>query len=128
MKILTAILSLFFLNSLKAQEKLNDTLFFKYDQKYINTYKEMPGHFYLYDSGGGNNGSFFFTEREVKSNLNPKKILSLKKFVRSSDCYKKKKLKDEKLAAFFSKYIVFLVKNVDNKEEFIQVESSFEIE
>ncbi|WP_281322764.1 hypothetical protein [Flavobacterium aestivum] len=129
MKILTAILSFFFLSSLKAQEKQKDTLFFNYDNKYINTYAELPSHFYLDDSSGGSNGSFFFKKGEIKNNLNPKKILSLKKFVHSSEFYeKKKKLKDEKLAAFFSNYVIFLVKNIDEKKEYIQVESGFEIE
>lgn len=129
MKILIAIVALFFLSSLKAQEKQKDTLFFKYDDKYINTYKEIPSHFYLDDSSGGNNRSFFFKEGEVKNNLHPKKILSLKNFVHSSDFYdKKKKLKDEKIAAFFSKYVIFLVKKNNQKIEYIQVVPGFEIE
>jgi hypothetical protein len=66
-------------------------LFFKYDSKYINTHVEILHHFYLDDSSGGSNVSFFFKEGEVKNNLNPKKILSLKKFVRSSKFYDKNK-------------------------------------
>lgn len=129
MKILTIVLFLLFFISLNAQEKTKDTLYFKYDNKYINLYTEIPGHFYLDDSSGGSNGSFFFKKGEVKSDLSPKKILSLKKFIRSSDFYdKKKKLNNEKIAVFFSNYIVFLVKNIDKKVEYIQVESGFEIE
>ncbi|MDN3675054.1 hypothetical protein QWY99_18630 [Flavobacterium branchiarum] len=134
MKIVVFILiALFSSVILNAQEKTKDTLYFKYDNKYdnkyINLYTEIPGHFYLDDSSGGSNGSFFFKKGEVKSDLSPKKILSLKKFIRSSDFYdKKKKLNNEKIAVFFSNYVVFLVKNIDKKVEYIQVESGFEIE
>lgn len=123
------IAGLFLLSPLEAQETQKDTLFFKYDDKYINAFKEIPSHFYLDDSSGGNNGSFFFEEGEVKCNLNPKKVLLLKRFVRSSDFYdKNKKLKDEKLATFFNKYIIFLVKKNHKKIEYIQVKPGFEIE
>jgi hypothetical protein len=129
MKTVILILLSLFSTFIMAQEKTKDTLYFKYDKGYINTYAEIPSHFYLDDSSGGSNGSFFFKEGEVKSNLRPKKILSLKKFVRSSNFYdKKKKLNNEKIAVFFSNYIVFLVKNIDKKVEYIQVESGFEIE
>jgi len=117
-----------FNTTLKAQEK-KDTLFFKYDNKYIKTFAEMPNHFYLEDSSGGSHGTFFFGKGDVKSNLNPKSILSLKKYVRSSVFYDKtKKLNDEKIADFFSNYVVFFVKTIDKKVEYIQVKSSFEIE
>lgn len=127
--VLIICLSFFSMSILNAQEKPKDTLYFKYDNKYINVYAEIPSHLYLDESSGGSNGSFFFKEGEVKSNLSPKKILSLKKFIRSSDFYdKKKKLNNEKIAVFFSNYVVFLVKNIDKKVECIQVESGFEIE
>lgn len=130
MKSLGFLFSFIFLFSttLKAQEK-KDTLFFKYDNKYINTYAEIPNHFYLDDSSGGSHGSFFFGKGEVENNLNPKSILSLKKYVRSSVFYDKtKKLNDEKIADFFSNYVVFLVRIIDEKVEYIQVKSGFEIE
>lgn len=123
------ILSLFFLNYLKAQEKSKDTLFFNYDHKYINIHVEIPHHFYLDDSSGGSNGSFFFKEIRVLNNLNPKKKLSLKKFIRFSkfyDRHKQQKLNDYKLWEYFNGYVVFLVKK--NKSEYIEVKSSFEIE
>ncbi|UQD55599.1 hypothetical protein [Flavobacterium sp. K5-23] len=127
--VIIILLSLISTSKLKAQEKPKDTLFFKYDKTYINAYVEIPSHFYLDDSSGGNNGSFFFKKGEVKNNLNPKKILSLKKYVRSSKFYdKNKKLEDQKLAALFSNYVVFLVKNSTKKTEYIHVESGIEIE
>lgn len=122
---------LFFLNSLKAQEKIKDTIFFNYDNKYINTHVEIPQHFYLDDSSGGINGSFFFAEVRVINNLNPKEILSLKKFIRSSNFYdknKKQKLNDYKLWEYFNEYVVLFVKNNHRKTEYIHVESGFEIE
>lgn len=122
---------LFFLNSLKAQEKIKDTIFFNYDNKYLNTHVEIPQHFYLDDSSGGSNGSFFFAEVRVINNLNPKEILSLKKFIRSSNFYdknKKQKLNDYKLWEYFNEYVVLFVKNNHRKTEYIHVGSGFEIE
>ena len=128
----TAILLLIYSFStpiLKAQEKSKDTLFFNYNNGYIRTYAEIPHHFYLNDSSDGRNGSFFFKEGEIKNNLNPKKIMSLKRFIRSSEFYNKKKnLKDDKLAVFLSNYIVFLVKNTHKKVIYIQVQAGVEIE
>lgn len=128
----TAIFLLFFLfltPILNAQEKPKDTLYFNYDNKYINKYVEIPNHLYLDDSSGGSKGSFFFKEVEVKNNLKPKKIISLKKFIHSSEFYdKKKKLEDEKLAVFFSNYVVFLVKKINKSVKYIHVESGIEIE
>lgn len=128
MKVSFFIILLFFLQFLVAQEKQKDTLFFHYDKKYIKTYNEMPQQLYLYDSSEGSRGSFFFKEVEIKQNLNPKKISCLKIFVRSSEYYKNKKLDNYKLASFLNTYIVFLTKKENGKIQYIQLESSFEIE
>jgi hypothetical protein len=129
MKTHILVISLFYLSILKSQEKPKDTLFFNYDNKYIRTHVEIPYHFYLKDGSGSNYGTFFFKEVKVLNNLNPKETLCLKKFVRSSKFYdknKQPKLEDNKLAFFFSNFVVFLTKK--NKSEYIQVESAVVIE
>jgi hypothetical protein len=109
--------------------EVKDTLFFKFDSKYINTYVEIPNHFYLNDSSGSSNGSFFFQKGKSKSDLKPKEVLSLKEFVQSSRFYeenKKQKLNDLELSEFLNNYIIFLVN--DEKKEYIQVSCGYEIE
>ena len=127
--ILVLLVALLFLNSLEAQKINKDTLFFKYDSQYIKTHIEIPKHYYLDDSSGGNKGSFFFKEVRVINNIDMKQILCIKKFIRSSKFYDKhKKLNDYELASFFTKYLIFLVRKTGKETEYIQVESSFEIE
>ena len=109
--------------------EVTDTLFFKFDSKYINTYVEIPNHFYLNDSSGSSNGTFFFQKGKSISDLKPKEVLSLKGFVRSSRFYeenKKQKLNDLELSEFLNNYIIFLVN--DKKKEYIQVSCGYQIE
>ncbi|MDR7212746.1 hypothetical protein [Flavobacterium piscis] len=113
------------------ENKVKDTLVFNYDTKYIQTYVKTPKQYYLNDSSGGSNGSFFFREKSFVNNLETKELLSLQEFVQSSRFYnkdKKQKLDDLKLAEYFNNYIVFLVRKNSKETEYIQVESSFEIE
>ena len=126
--IIFALFTLFFI-PLKAQETKKDTLFFKYDNKYIKTFNEAPGVYYLADSHGGSLGAFFFSEIRRIDNVKFKKLMCLKKFVRSSEFYdKKKKLHDLEITGLFKKYIVFLVRKNDTATTFIEVEPFFEIE
>lgn len=57
--------------------KVTDTLFFKFGTTYINTNVNIPNRFYLNDSSGSSNGSFFFEKGLRASNLKPEKVLSL---------------------------------------------------
>ncbi|WP_367755692.1 hypothetical protein [Flavobacterium sp. WC2430] len=109
-------LSLFSIPNLQAQEKQKDTLFFNYNYKYIRTHIEMPNEFYIKDGSSANFGTFFFKEVRVLNNLNVKKILCLKKYVRSSKYYdknKETKLDYYKLAFFLNNYILFLKKKAN---------------
>lgn len=130
----TAILILLSLFSvyIKAQEKKKDTLFFSYDDKYIKTYLEIPNHFYIKDGSGVSNGNFYFTKVKKIEKTNPKqKEICLKNFIRSSKFYddnKNPKLNDYELWGYFNDYIIVLVKKVDGRKNYIQVESSFIIE
>jgi hypothetical protein len=121
-------LSLRFFNNEQKEilkKNLKDTLFFKFDKNYIDIYEVTPNKYYLKDSS--NDGAFYFEKQETIYNLNPKKVKCLKKFIRNSEFYRKdyhRKLNDFRLTQYFGKYVIFLV----HKNEFIHVESSFEIE
>tara|TARA_B110000093_G_scaffold127339_1_gene136256 strand:+ start:854 stop:1255 length:402 start_codon:yes stop_codon:yes gene_type:complete len=130
-RIILTFFSCFFISVLSSQEKLKDTLFFKFDKKYINTYEQIPHHFYLDDSSGSSDGSFFFEELGIIDNVKPKEILCLKKAVRSSKFYnkqKKRKLDDNGLFEYFDNYIIFLVKKNKNTNIYIRVRANWEIE
>mgnify|MGYP003396865244 CR=1 FL=1 len=117
------ILSFFSITVLKAQEKSKDTIFFKLDNRYVYESEVSPNHYFLKDHN--NDEAFFFKGIEIVNNVKPKEILSLKKFVRSSEFYdknKKQKLNIYELINFFSDYyVVFLVKKSNNKTECIYV-------
>lgn len=130
----TAILILLSLFSvyIKAQEKQKDTLFFTYDKNYIITHVEIPNHFYIKDGSGVNIGNFYFTGLKNIEHKNVKsKEICLEKFIRTSIFYdknKRPKLNDYALWEYFNDYTIVLVKNVKGKKNYIQVQSSFEIE
>ena len=108
-----------------AQEKVNDTLFFKFDSRYV--YDALSGFeaYILKDSGY--DGTFYFEKEGIYVGLNPEKVLNLKKFVRTSKFYNRKrhrKLNDYRLYEYFRDYTIFLVKG----NEFIKVTSGHEVE
>ncbi|OXA92550.1 hypothetical protein [Flavobacterium hercynium] len=126
--IIFALFALFFI-SLSAQETKKDTLFFKYDQKYIKTFTEIPETYYLADSHDGDQGAFFFKEEQRFDNLKNTKLRCLKKFVRSSQFFdSKKKLHDYEIAGLFGKYVIFLVRKNGVAVEYIKVVPGFQIE
>lgn len=107
---------------------VKDTLFFRLDTPYIQTFPEIPNHFYISDSKGSN-GSFYFSKVKVYKNLKSKEVKSLQKFVRASRFYDKNKaakLNDYRLWEYFNNYVVFLVN--EKKKEFTEVTSGYEIE
>ncbi|WP_195760076.1 hypothetical protein, partial [Flavobacterium sp. LC2016-23] len=93
---------------------------------------EIPNHFYIKDGSGVAVGNFYFTEVKKIKNQNVKsKKRCLQKFIRSSKFYdknKKLKLNDYGLWEYLKDFVIVLVKDVGNKKEYIQVESSYEIE
>ena len=107
------------------QEVEKDTLYFKFDREYIQIYDITPDKYYLNDSS--DDGAFFFEKIKTYYNLTPKKIVSLKEFVRHSCFYnskRRRKFDDEGFYNYLGNYTVFLVK----EEVFIKVVSNFEIE
>jgi uncharacterized protein with von Willebrand factor type A (vWA) domain len=116
------LLTFFSVAILKAQEKPKDTIFFKLDNRYVYESKYVPKEYLLKDSNSDE--VFFFKGVEIVNNVNPKEILCLKKFIRSSKFYdktKNQKLNNYKLIIFFRDYVVFLVKKNNNKTEYIYV-------
>ena len=123
--IFSLFISIFSIGFLQAQERISDTLFFKYDKNYIKTYPEIPKQYYLADIKTGGNGTFFLNEVQIVSNLKKKKMLCFKKFVHDLKFYnKKQELDDNKLADYLSQHTVYLVR----KNEYIQVQAGHEID
>ena len=127
------LLTLLFASMLKAQEEKKDTLYFNYDKDYLKAYNNEyeQGTIYLKDSSDVGQGTFFFQATDTLFHLNPKKVLCLKEFVRSSKFYNKhktKKLDDYRLAVFLDSYQIFLVKENENKKYYLDVFAHFIIE
>ncbi|MGV8813691.1 MAG: hypothetical protein ACOH2D_06230 [Gelidibacter sp.] len=123
------IIILFSTISLSAQEKQKDTLYFDYSENYILIYDVTPNKIYIVDSS--DDGTFFFEKIDIKINKDPKEILCLEKYIRSSkyyDKHKKVRLNDYRLAEPLDNYTIYLVKKTNNKVEYIHVQPNFEIE
>ncbi|MFD2938542.1 hypothetical protein [Flavobacterium notoginsengisoli] len=118
--------------SIKAQQESKDTIYFKYDNKYIKTYVEIPKHLYIKDASGTSSGNFYFTKiRNINGPKSKAKVICLKKFIRSSIFYNKSKLpklNDYNLYEELNKFVIIFVKKTNGSKEYILVESSFEIE
>jgi len=127
------LLTLLFASMLKAQEEKKDTLYFNYDKDYLKAYNNEyeQGTIYLKDSSDVGQGTFFFQATDTLFHLNPKKVLCLKEFVRSSKFYNKhktKKLDDYRLWEYLNRYQIFLVKENENKKYYLDVFAYFVIE
>ena len=116
MKHFILLLIIFFIYTLGFTQKTErDTIYFRYDKTYLRTHKSNPGEYYFKDIEG--NGLItYFAKLKTVDNLKPKKILSLKHFIRSSKAYHKKKpdtINQQKLLDIFEEYIIFLVQKID---------------
>mgnify|MGYP003582433606 CR=1 FL=1 len=112
---------LFVINS-KAQEKIKDTLYFDLDNSYIYESKSVPNKFLLKDKNSDE--EFYFVGTKVEYNLKPKNILCLKEVIRVPKYYsekKKEKLDNYELLNFFSASTIYLVRKINDKFEFINV-------
>ncbi len=110
---------------IEANSQDKDTLFFKFDKQYIIPSLGNENNYILKDSH--EEGTFFFTIEEIYKDLEFEEPLCLKKYVRKSEFYDKKrkrKLNDYRLMGHFSNYEVFLIKD----DKFIKVTSSYSID
>ncbi|MEO8237607.1 MAG: hypothetical protein ABI793_03395 [Flavobacterium sp.] len=105
------------------QNKIKDTLYFTLDNEYVYKPKNRPdgiADYYLIKDSSSDE-VFYFKELETVNFLKPKKILSLKEFVRSSRFYDKNqthKLSEVYFMKFLMDYVIYLV---DDKNKFIKV-------
>lgn len=132
MKITILIILSLFPGLLKAQEKVKDTLIFNYDSNYITTFNKIPNHYYIEDGNSINIGSFYFTGiQQIKTFNTKSKEINLKEYIRTSKFYdenRRLKLDDYRLWEYLKDYVIVLVKIENDKKNYIQVKSSFEIE
>lgn len=123
----TILLTLLFVSTLYAQNHKKDTLFFELTKGYIKQGVVNKNEFHIKDSS--TDGTFYFEILDTMHlNLNHKKILRLKEFIRYSEYYnnqKKKKLNDYRLWEHLQHYEIFLFKKDDC---YIKVRPSFVIE
>lgn len=96
--------------------KDKDTLFFKYEKDYLKKGKHVENEIYVIDALKDNGSSevFFFQIENTLSNLDPKKTISLKSFIKNSKFYRPEKKKnifdDSALSNHLNKFIIFLEK------------------
>ncbi|MEA1784560.1 hypothetical protein U1E44_00510 [Arenibacter sp. GZD96] len=117
--------------TINAQRFQRDTLYFNLEGEYIYESIYVPNTFLLMDSNDIGSGTFFFEKEESVYGLSPKKPISLKKYVRSSNFYDKRKgrkLYDEGLFHHFEQFVIFLVLDIDGTKEYIRVAPGWAIE
>lgn len=119
------IFSTFYSFSQKKQER--DTLFIKYDSSLLSReYDSIEKNFFYIIKGTENQADLtYFEEVKRYTNLKPKKVLCFKNILKNSNSYyKRNKIRNEVLANYLGKYLVFLKK----EKEYIQVDIIQEIE
>lgn len=114
-----------------SQEK--DTLFFNYDEHYLESYPRSPDLLYPKDIQG-NEANLFLFKDEVYYDLDPKKILCLKEFLNArifNDENNKndgnKKINFDDLVDYLKKFELFLVKKEKKRVKFLKVIPGYEI-
>jgi len=109
-RILICLITILTLFKASSQEK--DTLFFKFNNKYIIQSLGNENEYILKDSN--EDGTFFFVKDGVHQNLKYEKKICLKRYVRKSKYYNKssiRKLNDLRLMEHLEKYVIFLIKD-----------------
>ena len=108
-------LCLFF--KIQAQTNIKDTIFIKYDKKFlikkIHPLKKYT--FYSFKEDINSEDTFYFIEKKLNKKVLNKNYINLKKLLNSNEirkCIKGKKVFDDwELSKYFNKKIVYLVKN-----------------
>ena len=130
MKKLTFFILLMYCSStVSSQEIFRDTLYFNFDESYILKTKATGADYRLLDSN--KDGICYFEITQSIQNLNPKKILCLKDYIRTSEYFRKgwkRELMDFSLCGHFSNFILILVKKKENGTEYIQVQPVYIVE
>jgi hypothetical protein len=119
------ILVLLILATIKAYSQDKDTLFFKYDEKYIKPFPHDSNTYFLSNDGSTVSYGFGLTKEETYYNLRPKKIRDLNIYICAMDFYNKKTktVNRDLLASYFSNYNVFFIKKTKKNIEYIKINS-----
>ena len=110
------------------QEIKKDTLFFKFDEKYLIKCKINTKQYYLKEIV--NEGDFSFKEIRKFEGITSKNEICLKKYIRSSDIYDKNKktINGYKLWGYLKNHTIFIVSKIKGEKEYIEVQAYYEIE
>ena len=118
------------MNTLKAQEKSKDTIFFKLDN-YLYQSKSDDKEYIIKDNYDSSEGAIYFVQKKIIKITKPKKILCFKKFAQTSNLYKLKynsKLDDVKVMNLTDSYVIVVVNKKNKEVEYVQVSPEFAIQ
>lgn len=127
---LVIIWSIFFMNVLKAQEKIKDTLFFKLDN-YLYQFKFDSKKYIIKDNYDIKDGAIYFDTFKIVNAAKPKKILCFRRYAKTANLYminNPKKLNDVKLTKLFDNHIIILVSKKGKQTIYTEVGPVFTIE
>lgn len=115
------------------ENRRKDTLFFKLDNKYIYEPEHCtPKRYALRDGGKSQTGTFFFEEfdEQTRPRFKSRKAFDLESFVHSTRFYNNdlQTIEDLNLSNYFSNYVIFLDKQIDDKHDYIQIKPFVTIE
>ena len=104
-------------SKIQAQTNIKDTIFIKYNKKFlikkIHPLKKYT--FYSFKEDINSEDTFYFIEKNLNKKVLNKNYINLKKLLNSKEirkCIKGKKVFDDwELSKYFNKKIVYLVKN-----------------
>ncbi|MWB95571.1 hypothetical protein GON26_14475 [Flavobacterium sp. GA093] len=126
MKIFICTLLLIVVNSITAQTKSKDTLYFRLDS-YLYQSKFDPKQYIIKDNYDIEDGAIHISELKIVNIPKPKKTLCFKKYAKSSKMYMQnnKKLNEFDVMDLFANYTIVLI---NKKNEYVHVTAELVIE
>jgi len=121
---------LFFINALKAQDKVKDTLFFKLDN-YLYQLKFDSKQYIIKDNYNIKDGAIYFETFKIVTTAKPKEILCFRKYAKTANLYminNPKQLNDVKVSKLFDNYIIILISKKNKQTTYTEVGPVFRIE
>ena len=125
---ISLIFCLLFTCTILGQEIKKDTLFFKFDKKYLIKGKVNTKQYYLKKTI--NEGDLSFKEIRKHEDIVSKNEICLKKYIKSINIYdqNKKNINGYKLWGILKNYTIFFVSKINGKTEYIEVQANYYIE
>ncbi|WP_299778618.1 hypothetical protein [uncultured Formosa sp.] len=129
-KVILTLLTLCLFSKIQAQTNVKDTLFIKYDKRYLikKTHPYKHYTYYSFKEDVNSEDIFYLIEKRLNQKVRIKNYINLKKLLNSKEIRKgikgKKVYDDWELAEYFNKKTVFLVK----KDSIIELEPNYVIE